>query len=508
MPLADSTRPARAPRRFDLIGVEWQGPRRARIEVRARRGRGAWSEWFPATALEGHAPDAGRAQLVTDPVWTGPADTFQIRSSQRLRGVRVHFVDAGTTGVMARIARTQFVTTGLAGQPPIIARTTWSDRRTRPRIAPFYGQAKAAVIHHTVNGNGYSKRQSVAIVRAICLFHRNVHGWNDLGYNFLVDRFGQIFEGREGGIDDALTGAHAGGFNFSTTGIALIGSFAGAAPSERAFRSLAALLAWKLSLHGIPAIGHTRVEVSRGGAQYSPFRPGTLVRLNRIAGHRDADSTTCPGYTMYARLPRLRRLVARLQTGLSSLTATPSATAIDYPNPLSVSGVLATASGEPIAGVPVELQRRTRTGQATLATATTAPDGSWSAGAQLDSFATLRALYRGDAVHAAIVTPTLEVQVRPQVTIGAGAPGTVPGGTIEFSGNVTPVKERVTLIVSKQAADGLYEDLRQIAVVTQAGGFRRTIGFADPGRYQVTAYTTADKANPAARSAPAEVVVA
>jgi hypothetical protein len=507
MALADPARPARAPKRFDLIGVEWKGPSAPEIQIRVRRGRGDWSPWLAAPVHPGHAPDAGRPKLVTDPVWAGASDIFQIRSSSPLGNVRMHFVDSGSAGIRGLAARTRFVSSGLAGQPPIIARSTWADGRTRPRKAPYYGEVKVAVVHHTVNGNGYSKRQSAAIVRGMALFHRNVNGWNDLGYNFVVDRFGQIFEGRGGGIDEALTGAHAGGYNFATTGVAVLGSFSASAPSARAFESLARLLAWKLSLHGVPAIGRDTIEVSRPGSGYSRYPAGAHVSLKRISGHRDADVTSCPGGGLYARLPRLRRIVASLQGTLSSLTAAPAARVVEHPNPVSVAGTLS-AGGEAIAGVPVELQQRRASGQSTIAATTTAADGSWSASAPIESYATLRAVFRGAEGRTAVVTPTFDVAVRPQVTLSAAAPATIPGGTIEFTGGTSPAKPRAEIVVAKQGLDGAFAEIRRIAVVTDAGGFRRTIGFADPGRYQLTAETAADGLHAAGRSAPVEVVVA
>ena len=70
-----------------------------------------------------------------------------------------------------------------------------------------------AVVHHTAGSNSYTAAQSAAIVRAIELYHVKGNGWNDIGYNFLVDKYGQVFEGRIGGIERNVVGAHAEGFN-------------------------------------------------------------------------------------------------------------------------------------------------------------------------------------------------------------------------------------------------------------------------------------------------------
>jgi uncharacterized protein with LGFP repeats len=86
--------------------------------------------------------------------------------------------------------------------------------------APEYSSTvKAAVIHHTGQTNRYAPSESAALIRADYLYHVRTRGWNDIGYNFLVDRYGRVFEGRYGGVTRAVLGAHAGGFNTYTTGV-------------------------------------------------------------------------------------------------------------------------------------------------------------------------------------------------------------------------------------------------------------------------------------------------
>src|SRR3989440_134417 len=115
--------------------------------------------------------------------------------------------------------------TRVGGQPRIIPRSAWAGSQCRPRGVPGYGTVKLAFVHHTDNLNGYGPRQSAAIVLAICRFHRDTRGWSDIGYNFLVDRYGQVFEGRAGGTDRPVVGAQVKGFNLVSTGVANIGTF-------------------------------------------------------------------------------------------------------------------------------------------------------------------------------------------------------------------------------------------------------------------------------------------
>ncbi len=198
------------------------------------------------------------------------------------------------------------------GQPPIIARAAWARGTQLPRVAPAYGEVKMAFVHHTENPNGYSAADVPSMLRAIYAFHRDVNGWNDIGYNFVVDRFGRVFEARAGGVDEPVVGAHAGGYNLVSTGIAVLGSFSGTPISAPARRTLQRLLAWKLALHGVATQGRVQVRVNPAGAVYSKYPARARVSLPRIAGHRDADSTDCPGNSLYGELPGVRRAVASL----------------------------------------------------------------------------------------------------------------------------------------------------------------------------------------------------
>jgi uncharacterized protein with LGFP repeats len=425
-----------------------------------------------------------------------------VRSARPLPGARAYFV-AASPGAHAHADATRLAEPQLAagpGQPRIIARSSWATGACRPRTTPAFGEVDVAFVHHTAGPNYYSRSQSAAIVRAICLFHRNVHRWDDIGYNFLVDRYGQIFEGRLGGIDEPLAGAQAGGYNFSSTGIALLGTFSGRAPSAAAMDALAHLLAWKLALHGVEAVGRTTVEVSRAGHVYTRYRPGTPVRLHRIAGHRDGDTTTCPGAVLYGRLPGLRRRVARLQGPLSALAVTSAA-------PAGVSGTL-TSGGQAVAGAPVEVQRRARSGQSTIATATTAADGTWSAGLALTRNASVRALYRGAPGVSAVVSRPVELEVPAQLTLQASQQQAMAGIPIVFSGTVTPHKERIVLAISQLQPDASYAEIRTVRVPAEDGAFSRGIAFPGPGRYQVVARSEADEVNAPGTTVPVAITVA
>jgi hypothetical protein len=300
-----------APERFDLAGLA--GETRP-LELRGRERGGEWTRWVETE--DGN------------PVYFGGAEELQLRSRGWRPTGTLHYVNvSGTTGqvggaltAVRGAINSAFVSAAglldpeaqaLPARPEIIKRGEWGATRAeggcRPRAAPARGTVKAAAVHHTVTANRYSEAEAPAIVLGICRYHRNGNGWNDIGYNALVDRFGNLYAGRAGGVRKAVVGAHAQGFNSQTTGVASIGTHTSTAVSPAAKTSLVAYLAWKLSVHGLRATGKTTLTSAGGDA--SRYPRGRKVRLNRIIGHRTVGLTACPGESLYAEIARLRRLV-------------------------------------------------------------------------------------------------------------------------------------------------------------------------------------------------------
>lgn len=258
---------------------------------------------------------------VSQPVWAGEADALQYRMSRRPPDLRLHFINTTGTaapsdrvlGAIRGAANNAVVTVaGLASagaaeeQPKMVAREEWGAEDCQPRQAPAYGAVKLAFVHHTATATGYTPAEARAMVLGICRYHRNSNGWDDIGYNFLVDKYGTIYEGRAGGVDRAVMGAHVQGFNSQSTGIGNLGDYSATRESDAGMKAMARLIRWKLPLHGQRTDGRTTV-VSGGGEQ-NPYPEGDEVRLNRISGHRDGGLTECPGDALYGQLPRLRRL--------------------------------------------------------------------------------------------------------------------------------------------------------------------------------------------------------
>ncbi|MFJ4806920.1 N-acetylmuramoyl-L-alanine amidase [Streptomyces murinus] len=208
---------------------------------------------------------------------------------------------------------------GRVPQPAIVPRTSWE---SHPAPHPPWAHAatvKAAFIHHTDSCNDYRAHEVLDIIRSIHHDHTENRGWDDIGYNFLVDRFGSIYEGRAGSIEAPVIGAHSVGFNVETIGIAAIGSFdsASAVPSAL-MDAIAHLAAWKLSLYGISAQGQSVLTSSNSESRYAK---GTQATFHAISGHRDAFYTNCPGLTLYNLLAHIRDRAAEFQRGFASAPA-------------------------------------------------------------------------------------------------------------------------------------------------------------------------------------------
>ncbi|MFC8423745.1 peptidoglycan recognition protein [Streptomyces sp. NPDC057236] len=195
-------------------------------------------------------------------------------------------------------------------RPAIVTRRGWgADESLREKRFVYTGKVKAAFVHHTASGNGYKCSQAPSLIRGFYRYHVRSLGWRDIGYNFLVDKCGRIYEGRAGGVAKPVKGAHTLGFNTNTTGIAVIGSYGSKKPSSSAVKAVARLTAWKLGLHGMNPRAKTYLK-SAGGNLY---RKGKKVRLNVISGHRDGFNTSCPGGKLYKKLGTARSTAARYQ---------------------------------------------------------------------------------------------------------------------------------------------------------------------------------------------------
>lgn len=297
-----------APARFDAVGL---ADELRTYEIRVREDGGEWSSWLET--------EDGT------PVWAGGAEQLQVRIHGSGPQPRLHYVNVSGDATPAGGALTALrgaVNAGFvalasasparaeAPAPAIRPRAAWDPQgKCPPRTDPAYGQVKAATVHHTVSANDYALAEAPNMALAICLFHRNGNGWNDIGYNAVVDRFGRVWTGRAGGIGRAVVGAHNQGYNSQATGVALLGTHTEEPTSAAAMRAVVRYLAWKLSHHGTRAIGRT--SLISGGGSVNRYPAGSEVPIKRISGHKQTNRTACPGIGLGSQMPKIRRRAQR-----------------------------------------------------------------------------------------------------------------------------------------------------------------------------------------------------
>jgi flagellar hook assembly protein FlgD len=310
-----------APQAFTMVGLHWQGT--GEVWFRTAKEPGRFGPWRPAQPEHEDMPDVGSDERdaragwrIGNPWWTGTARWIQYRVSGQVSRLRTYFVDSPVTAVdraRASSARTAAsASTAAAGpvpQPAIMRRPGWNADERIVRGAPsIASRLRFSVVHHTAGSNSYSRSQSAAIVRGIQRYHVLGNGWDDIGYNFLVDKYGRVFEGRGGGITKNVIGAHAGGFNTGSVGVAVIGIYDSTSISSAARSALQRLLAWRLDVAHVNP--RSRVEAISGGSSRWPA--GRSVSLRTVSGHRDTSLTSCPGGRIYSQLGSIARRVKRI----------------------------------------------------------------------------------------------------------------------------------------------------------------------------------------------------
>ncbi|WP_327289780.1 N-acetylmuramoyl-L-alanine amidase [Streptomyces sp. NBC_01198] len=196
-------------------------------------------------------------------------------------------------------------------RPVVVGRTAWhADEQSVRKGLVYDHSVKAVFVHHTDNPNDYDCKKDVPAMLLALEQQHIALGWDDLGYNFVVDRCGDIYEGRSGSAVRDVRGAHTEGFNTDTIGIAALGNFGAGRKVPRAMlRAIASIAAWKLD-PSVDPLGKVRLVSTNDGSRYPK---GTAATLNVISGHRDVYETTCPGQALYDALPWIRETAAAMR---------------------------------------------------------------------------------------------------------------------------------------------------------------------------------------------------
>ncbi|BFV58986.1 N-acetylmuramoyl-L-alanine amidase [Kitasatospora sp. CMC57] len=300
---------------FSLVGVSWDDPGAVldgSVQVKVRSVAGVWSDWQPLEVEADDRPDTEGAERAgrgaTAPLWVGPSNGVAVRvtGSSLPRGLRAELVDPGRTS-----DRSVPATDHEGPRPGIVTRAGWgADEKLRDPGFGYTGPVRAVFVHHTDTANDYACSDAPKVIRAIYQYHVKSSGWRDIGYNFLVDRCGTIYEGRAGGVTKPVLGAHTLGFNTDTAGVAAIGHYSSDAAPQAQVDAIAKVAAWKLGLTGQDANGSVTLTSASDG---SKFKKGTAATFRTVSGHRDAFNTECPGNALYERLPAIRSWSAHLQ---------------------------------------------------------------------------------------------------------------------------------------------------------------------------------------------------
>ncbi|AWZ04731.1 hypothetical protein DRB96_07820 [Streptomyces sp. ICC1] len=354
---------------FGLLGVSWTDPAaevKGTIEARSRNAEtGKWSNWItldPVQAgLDGKRPSAHGA---TEPVWVGPSNGAEVRASGGglPAGLELNLVDPGATGsgkngelnaepAAFAVEAADPGPVSTAPQPTVVSRADWQADESVNNESPEYmpgGKVKAVFVHHTADAAAYDCSQSAAIVRGIHLYHVKTNGWKDLGYNFLVDKCGTVFEGRKGGIDQPVIGAHTYGWNTESEGVAVLGNYTGAGATDAARDAVSQVAAYKLGQYDVDMNATT--TMTAGADQKSgtgaTFVKGQSYTFKTVSGHRDGFNTECPGGSLYAQLDSIRTSgpAARLKIAAVNGTAAVPNASYKSNGPLTLDWTTSTAS--------------------------------------------------------------------------------------------------------------------------------------------------------------------
>ncbi len=335
-PRLRSSTPTRTPIPFGLVGFELPlHPPDVSVMFRTSRDGKVWSEWVEAELDPNEGPDpasqeALRARRVafTEPIWVGQSRFLQVSADGLSpEEVTAHLIDSQGLSrslpqrVLDGVRRTLTAARppaaeGAVSRPRIVSRSKWgADESLRKGRPEYASRVRYGIIHHTASPNGYSCSEAPAVLRGIYYFHTRTRGWSDIGYNLLVDRCGKVYEGRAGGVDRPVVGAHAAGFNVESFGIAVIGELTRSVP-QAAYNAAVNTIAWKFDVHGVDP--NDQVTVTSGGSSSHP--PGSQARIWTLSGHRDVGDTECPGDALYLRLPEMRQRVnQRMKGGIGLL---------------------------------------------------------------------------------------------------------------------------------------------------------------------------------------------
>jgi hypothetical protein len=351
-----------------MVAFTWdrviaQKPDATSMVLRAKQNDGSWGDWITLDPVDAQLTPSGAHPMGTEPVWVGDAKEVQVAVTDgglaipaaEPQGGGLAELGIGTASAVIKTLLTTALSavkatlispesllslgssllTPLLGGPSVVARAQWgADEGMRCSQPAFSPAMRGAIIHHTAGSNDYTPQQSAEIVRGIYAYHARTLNWCDIGYNVLVDKYGQVFEGAFGGLDRNVEGTHTGGFNKSTVGVSMIGNLDEVAPSTAMVSAVSRFLRWRLGKAGVnPA---SNAQLTAESFSDSKFPAGAQTNLPVISGHRDYNNTSCPGELGYAALAPIRAMVGGTAPPAESpppASPAPPPAAADPPSP-------------------------------------------------------------------------------------------------------------------------------------------------------------------------------
>jgi peptidoglycan hydrolase-like protein with peptidoglycan-binding domain len=359
----------RSAARFTVAGVSWSRssavrPQEVSVRVRVKEASG-WTEWEQLdTAEEGPDPSSGeaaRARVGTAPLVTPGATGIQVRvdtaTGATPADLKVTTIDPGISSADDDLTRPIPASSASAAalQPTIITRAQWGADESLRGSTTLSSTVKAIMIHHTAGSNSYTQDTAAAQIRGIYAYDTKTLGWADIAYNFLVDKWGRIYEGRAGSISKAVRGAHAMGFNTDTMGVAALGNYETASPPAALVDGLAKVAGWKLSQYGVNPMGKATLT-SQGGTG-TKFAAGVTATLDAINPHQSTSYTLCPGSYLTPQLATLRTKAGNYAK-YSTLSGPPPVTTSSLYAQYGSLTLRAGSTGPAVRDLQTELNRR------------------------------------------------------------------------------------------------------------------------------------------------------
>lgn len=309
---------------FTAIGVTWDRSADDDVlEVKVSlKESGGWSDWETLRIMDDSVGDEDSTRSGTDPLFSDVSTGYRIQiktqSGEAPAGLKTTMINPGEGSIDADMPElveeaestevgvlstalipagsTDTVATKTSAtsdrlKPTIVSRASWGANESLVSSSPSYTNLKAIYLHHTASSNNYDRSTSVSQIRSIFMYQTVTLEWGDIGYHFLVDKYGTVYEGQRGGVAGITQGAHARGFNSNTIAISAMGNYDEASPPAELVNSITQTLAWKAAQHGLNP-NSTTTLISSGNTKYAY---GTSVVTPTFLGHYYTNSTDCPG---------------------------------------------------------------------------------------------------------------------------------------------------------------------------------------------------------------------